>query len=159
MSKDKCPSRLDAVSETAMLKAANDEMQTQLAAATERAEKAERERDEAQAACAAMRRLVMSLKWIAQAKEPSQALGEYRWTRHAKNCRKALSTNPGQPILDANAKLEKDNADLRAVLSELLALVRGECPSLLDEDSGGCARLDTAADAMIAEKRRREAGK
>lgn len=31
---------------------------------------------------------------------------------------------------------------LRAMLTELHALVWGECPSLLREDSGGCARLD-----------------
>ena len=29
-----------------------------------------------------------------------------------------------------------DVSRLRAVLTELVALVRGECPSLLDEDSG-----------------------
>jgi len=41
-------------------------------------------------------------------------------------------------------------AAMTPVLEELLALVRGECPSLLDEDSGGLARLDIAADAALA---------
>lgn len=31
--------------------------------------------------------------------------------------------------------------DLRNALSELYAMVRGECPSLLNEDSGGNAKL------------------
>jgi hypothetical protein len=31
---------------------------------------------------------------------------------------------------------------LRGLLSELAAVVRGECPRLLDEDSGGNAQLD-----------------
>ena len=41
-------------------------------------------------------------------------------------------------------------AAMTPVLEELLALVRGECPSLLDEDSGGLARLYIAADAALA---------
>ena len=39
---------------------------------------------------------------------------------------------------------------LLAALKELVTLVRGECPSLLNEDSGGDARLSLAIDAAIA---------
>lgn len=35
-------------------------------------------------------------------------------------------------------------------LRELHALVLGECPSLLNEDSGGCSRLDMEIDAILA---------
>lgn len=38
--------------------------------------------------------------------------------------------------------LEAENARLREVLKELHTLVWGECPSLLNEDSGGDSRLD-----------------
>jgi hypothetical protein len=37
----------------------------------------------------------------------------------------------------------------RELLAELYALVKGECPSLLNEDSGGDARLDIAIDAEL----------
>jgi hypothetical protein len=42
------------------------------------------------------------------------------------------------------------NTDMLAALKELHALVRGECPSLLNEDSGGDARLDLSVRAVIA---------
>lgn len=40
--------------------------------------------------------------------------------------------------------------DLLAALIELRATVKGECPSLLNEDSGGSAHLDTMIDEAIA---------
>jgi hypothetical protein len=40
------------------------------------------------------------------------------------------------------AALESENNTLRHLLEDLHAMVRGECPSLLNEDSGGDARLD-----------------
>jgi len=39
---------------------------------------------------------------------------------------------------------------LEAALRELTAMVRGECPSLLNEDSGGCARLSLDIDTLLA---------
>ncbi len=39
-------------------------------------------------------------------------------------------------------KLRQREERLRKVLTELYALVRGECPRLLNEDSGGDAELD-----------------
>jgi hypothetical protein len=36
-----------------------------------------------------------------------------------------------------------------ATLQELTALVRGECPSLLDEDSGGSSRLSLRIDECL----------
>ena len=56
-------------------------------------------------------------------------------------------------LLDHARQLERENAALRGLLSELTALVRGECPSLLEEDSGGDARLSIAIDAAIDEAR------
>ena len=47
------------------------------------------------------------------------------------------------------APVAEVNAELLAALKELHALVRGECPSLLNEDSGGDARLDLAIEAAI----------
>lgn len=41
------------------------------------------------------------------------------------------------------------HAELVAALTELHAMVRGECPSLLDEDSGGSARLDMEITALL----------
>lgn len=41
------------------------------------------------------------------------------------------------------------NASLHSVLSELAALVRGECPALLDETRGGNSRLDMEIDAAL----------
>lgn len=41
---------------------------------------------------------------------------------------------------------------LRTLLSELLAVVRGECPSLLDEDSDGFGDLAIRIDAALGEK-------
>lgn len=38
---------------------------------------------------------------------------------------------------------------LRGALAELAALVRGECPSLLNEDSGGDARLSMEIDELL----------
>lgn len=45
--------------------------------------------------------------------------------------------------------LRADAEKLRYLLIELVAQVRGECPSLLDEDSGGDARLSMAIDDAI----------
>lgn len=41
-------------------------------------------------------------------------------------------------------------ATLTAALEELYATVKGECPSLLNEDSGGSAQLDAQVSAALA---------
>ena len=46
----------------------------------------------------------------------------------------------------------RQNNDLHALLSELRAVVRGECPSLLDEDSDGFGDLAIRIDAALGEK-------
>jgi hypothetical protein len=56
----------------------------------------------------------------------------------------------GEELTDANRALIEAAPDLLAALEELHALVVGECPSLLNEESGGCARLDMAVCAAIA---------
>ena len=55
-------------------------------------------------------------------------------------------------------QLERRNADLmqqitrlREALTGLYALVKGECPSLLNEDSGGDARLDMEIEQALME--------
>ncbi len=53
----------------------------------------------------------------------------------------------------ANAHLIAAAPDLLAALEELHALVWGECPSLLNEDSGGDARLDMAIRDALAKAR------
>jgi hypothetical protein len=54
-------------------------------------------------------------------------------------------------LRDENARLRAGEEKLRYLLIELVAQVRGECPSLLDEDSGGDARLSIAIDDAIIE--------
>jgi hypothetical protein len=48
------------------------------------------------------------------------------------------------------ARLTTRLARAEALLRELTATVRGECPRLLNEDSGGDARLSLAIDAFLA---------
>lgn len=52
--------------------------------------------------------------------------------------------------VNAHAALFAERDALRAALSELYATVNGECPSLLNEDSGGCARLAIEIEALLA---------
>jgi hypothetical protein len=47
-------------------------------------------------------------------------------------------------------RLTKRVAELRSVLQELHGMVWGECPSLLNEDSGGSAHLDVRINAALA---------
>lgn len=48
------------------------------------------------------------------------------------------------------AVLETSHAELLKALKNLYCLVQGECPSLLDEDSGGSAHLDIEISDAIA---------
>ena len=60
----------------------------------------------------------------------------------------ALNEHPDSGLCDKcwwRAEAER----LRAALTELAAMVRGECPSLLNEDSGGCARLSIEIDELL----------
>jgi len=54
-------------------------------------------------------------------------------------------------LREENARLRAGEEKLRYLLIELVAQVRGECPSLLDEDSGGDARLSMVIDDAIIE--------
>lgn len=47
--------------------------------------------------------------------------------------------------------LEAENARLKDSLRDLHALVKGECPSLLNEDSGGDGELDLKIEAALRE--------
>ena len=49
----------------------------------------------------------------------------------------------------ANEKQAQEIAALKVALRELHAVVKGECPSLLDEDSGGLANLDMQIDELL----------
>ncbi len=55
----------------------------------------------------------------------------------------------GALMCEAAGEIER----LRSTLAELVALVRGECPSLLNEDSGGDAALSIAIDEVLARSR------
>lgn len=48
------------------------------------------------------------------------------------------------------AERERQVGAMREALEELVATVRGECPSLLNEDSGGDANLDMRIKAALA---------
>ena len=53
--------------------------------------------------------------------------------------------------LEAELAAERERREAaEALLLELVAVVRGECPSLLDEDSGGDARTSLDIDAHFA---------
>lgn len=59
--------------------------------------------------------------------------------------RDANYQNAPSRCFEAAAEIEK----LRLALRELHAMVQGECPSLLNEDSGGNARLDIQINALL----------
>lgn len=46
-------------------------------------------------------------------------------------------------------ELTEQRDQLRAALKELHAMVWGECPSLLNEDSGGSSRLDMDCEVAL----------
>ncbi len=50
----------------------------------------------------------------------------------------------------AKEQAERRGEVLAALLTELHAMVWGECPSLLNEDSGGSARLDMEINAALS---------
>lgn len=50
-----------------------------------------------------------------------------------------------------NAEQRQEIARLREALRELHAVVNGECPSLLNEDSGGDARLALEIEELLKE--------
>lgn len=56
-----------------------------------------------------------------------------------------------QDVVEALAQATQREARLREALTELYALVRGECPRLLNEDSGGDAELACKIDAALEE--------
>lgn len=60
-------------------------------------------------------------------------------------------TNANAVLMHAAPRLLYELRAMRELLVELTAIVRGECPSLLDEDSGGCGRLSFAIDAKLSE--------
>ena len=54
-----------------------------------------------------------------------------------------------EKLTAALAERDRTIARLREALKELRAIVKGECPSLLDEDSGGDANLDIKIDEAL----------
>lgn len=72
-------------------------------------------------------------------------------------CEKFIETpSESHHVAPLAALIEADRATLLALmrkyevaLGELHAMVWGECPSLLNEDSGGCARLDLDIRALL----------
>lgn len=79
------------------------------------------------------------------------------------------SSLPLAQVLDSFRTYEtalRDNANSAQALAdryekalrELVALVRGECPRLLDEDSGGNAALSIEIDQALSSQGRREGG-
>ena len=64
--------------------------------------------------------------------------------------RDATYQNAPSRCFEAAVEIEK----LRLALRELHAMVRGECPSLLNEDSGGNARLDLQISSLLPSNNR-----
>jgi hypothetical protein len=54
-----------------------------------------------------------------------------------------------EPLNGRIVELLREIDRLQEALKELHAMVMGECPSLLDEDSGGNARLDADIHALL----------
>jgi hypothetical protein len=64
-----------------------------------------------------------------------------------------LATEIAVPVAPIRAENEKLRADLeaaRAALADLHVAVKGECPSILNEDSGGDAALDLRIERVLA---------
>ena len=61
-------------------------------------------------------------------------------------------TNLEGPAPCWNAAHMKEITRLRDALRSLKAMVKGECPSLLDDDSGGCGKLDIEIDELLQPK-------
>lgn len=55
-----------------------------------------------------------------------------------------------EDALKAAAPVDALMADLFDALKELLAVVRGECPAILDEDRGGISGLEDRVEAAVA---------
>lgn len=114
-----------------------------------RAEQAEQERDtlraalEQEIACPACGETV---KDVASATFGLALWQHWNWTCGA---RKALEADRDSWRRVADTR-ESENLTLRRVLAELYTMVRGECPSLLNEDSGGDAALDLRIGAALA---------
>lgn len=59
-----------------------------------------------------------------------------------------LAILPGSKLLDVDV-LMREHSELREALRELAAMVRGECPSLLNDDSGGDGNLSLLIDDLL----------
>ena len=90
--------------------------------------------------------------------DPKFTPGPWKWL-HYPDGRKLLAALsravvhcPDAPIGmdEADAHLIAAAPDLYAALRDLAALVRGECPSTLNEDSGGDAALSLRIDGALA---------
>jgi len=77
-------------------------------------------------------------------------------TRYVTHCTGLLVVHPdARKTYNENWKdvvLASDYDRMKAALTELHATVKGECPSLLNEDSGGSARLALEIDALLGDK-------
>lgn len=71
-----------------------------------------------------------------------------RLERAAKEIASQSLNGWGNTCTDGAEEIKK----LREALGELHAMVWGECRSLLDEDSGGCSRLDMEIRDLIEAK-------
>lgn len=66
------------------------------------------------------------------------------------DCSPLRPDSHGIHVAPSNADLISAAPDLLDVLKDLVVLVRGEAPSLLNEDSGGDANLSLRIDAALA---------
>ena len=86
--------------------------------------------------------------WCGNAQCPVYVITEdyhHQGAVEAWNRRAALAPTGESPADDLRA----ENTRLRGLLADLAALVRGESPSLLNEDSGGDGRLSVEIDAAL----------
>ena len=84
--------------------------------------------------------------------EPASDGTKYR--RLAEICAFEFRMTPSE----ADGRLMAAAPELLEALKKLYALVEGECPSLLDEDSGGDSRLDIEIRAAIAKAKGEDHG-
>lgn len=55
----------------------------------------------------------------------------------------------GDEESEANARLIAKAPEMLELIQELVAVIRGECPSILDEDRGGFSGLEERVDSVL----------
>jgi hypothetical protein len=96
---------------------------------------------------------------IRDERDELQQLFDLQWKADQRAIKRWQAAHPGNDLVwpdraDMVVWLMEQQERLRAALSELHAMVWGECSSLLNEDSGGTARLDLEIRELIGNQQK-----